>query len=155
MIEIERKYRVHHPAWEALEKPAGQLYRQGYLSRDPEKTIRVRLTETTAFLTIKGRNQGLSRLEFEYEIPLDDARMLLDQLAEAELSKVRYHILHEGKLWEVDVFQGRNAGLIVAEIELTREDESYTLPPWVADEVTHDPRYLNSNLTTHPFQAWS
>lgn len=152
--EIERKFLLNHAEWGKVEKPAGKHFRQGYISTDPAKTIRVRATESTGWLTIKGMSVGATRLEYEYEIPLTEAIELLDNFSESELEKTRYEIKFCDKLWEVDVFSGRNEGLIVAEIELLSETEQFKLPVWVADEVTHDKRYYNSNLTLHPFQDW-
>ncbi|QPH38780.1 CYTH domain-containing protein [Pedobacter endophyticus] len=152
--EIERKFLLNHAEWEKVEKPAGKHFRQGYITTDPAKTIRVRATENTGWLTIKGMSVGATRLEYEYEIPLTDAIELLDNFSESELEKTRYEIEFCDKLWEVDVFRGQNQGLIVAEIELSSETEQFELPLWVAEEVTHDKRYYNSNLTVHPFQDW-
>jgi adenylate cyclase len=152
--EIERKFLVDHDQWRQLEKPQGQRYRQGYLLTDPQKTIRVRVTETKAFLTIKGLSIGATRPEYEYEIPIEEAKELLDNFAVSELSKIRYEILFESKVWEVDEFLGDNAGLIVAEIELLREDEQFKCPPWVDKDVTEDQRYYNSSLTIYPYKKW-
>ena len=152
--EIERKFLIKESEWEKLDKPSGKQLRQGYILTDPNKTIRVRIADKTAWLTIKGISVGASRLEFEYEIPLQEGNELLDKFSEAELEKVRYEIAHKGKLWEVDVFAGDNKGLIVAEIELLSEDEQFDLPDWVAQEVTHDKKYYNSNLTKYPFKDW-
>lgn len=152
--EIERKFLIKESEWEKLDKPSGKQLRQGYILTDPNKTIRVRIADKTAWLTIKGISVGASRLEFEYEIPLQEGNELLDKFSEAELEKVRYEIAHKGKLWEVDVFAGDNKGLIVAEIELLSEDEQFDLPDWVAQEVTHDKKYYNSNLTKYPFKNW-
>jgi len=153
-LEIERKYLVDHQKWNALDKPAGKFYRQGYLSTDANKTIRIRVTDAEAYLTIKGKSTGATRQEFEYEIPLTDAEQMLNSLSESELSKTRYEIHYEGKLWEVDVFYDANDGLIVAEIELESEDEKFELPDWVLQEVTDDAKYYNSNLTLNPFKNW-
>lgn len=153
-LEIERKYLVDHKKWSKLDKPDGKLYRQGYLFIDENKTIRVRVTGSNAYLTIKGNTNNVTRDEFEYEIPLTDAQILLDTFSENELTKTRYEISHQGKLWEVDVFHDANEGLIVAEIELNSEDELFELPDWVTEEVTNDPRYYNSNLTLLPFKKW-
>ena len=153
-IEIERKYLVKLAEWQELEKPSGEFYRQGYLLTDPNKTIRVRQTSDKGFLTIKGISLGASRAEFEYEIPWNEARELLDQFAVAELSKVRYKISVDNHIWEVDVFSGKNEGLIVAEIELSSEDENFTIPGWIDREVTGEEKYYNSNLVTEPFQDW-
>lgn len=153
-LEIERKYLVHHEQWDSFNKPTGQLYRQGYILKDPNKTIRVRVTDTSAYLTIKGASVGATRTEFEYEIPKEEAIELLDNFAVSELSKIRYKILHTEKLWEVDVFLGTNEGLIVAEIELLSEDEAYEIPEWISVEVTGDNKYYNSNLSVNPFKNW-
>ncbi len=152
--EIERKFLVHHDLWHNLEKPGGQVFRQGYLLTDPQKTIRVRLTPDQAFLTIKGLTTGATRPEFEYSIPVSEATELLDLFATTELAKTRYLLPYAGKTWEVDVFAGANAGLIVAEIELDSEDETFALPEWVAGEVTHDARYYNANLARQPYTSW-
>jgi adenylate cyclase len=153
--EIERKYLVDHHKWQQIDKPAGQLYRQGYLLTDPTKTIRIRQTPKKGFLTIKGLSIGATRSEYEYEIPLDEAKELLDDFSVAELSKIRYKITFENKLWEVDEFLGDNSGLIVAEIELTSEDESFSPPAWVDREVTGQEKYYNSNLTIEPYKNWA
>ncbi|MDH7460692.1 CYTH domain-containing protein [Chitinophagaceae bacterium 26-R-25] len=153
-LEIERKYLVDHKKWNALDKPAGKFYRQGYLSTDENKTVRIRVADSEAYLTIKGKSTGATRQEFEYEIPLTDAQQMLDSLSESELSKTRYRVHYKGKLWEVDVFHDANDGLIVAEIELKSEDEQFELPDWVLQEVTDDARYYNSNLTLNPFKNW-
>jgi adenylate cyclase len=154
-IEIERKFLVNKEKWDAVIKQEKSLFRQGYIVSDPAKTIRVRLTDTEAFLTIKGLTTGASRPEFEYNIPQDDARHLLDNFCSSEISKIRYFIPHDNKLWEVDHFLGQNEGLIVAEIELESEDESLSLPNWVDQEVTSDKKYSNSNLAINPFKNWS
>ncbi len=153
-IEIERKFLVNHAQWEQLEKPVGEFYRQGYLLTDPQKTIRVRQTTDKGFLTIKGISVGATRAEFEYEIPLEEAKELLDQFAVAELSKVRYKISLGNHIWEVDVFSSKNQGLIVAEIELKSEDETFDLPDWIDREVTGEERYYNSNLVIEPYKNW-
>ena len=121
---------------------------------DPTKTIRVRQTSEKGFLTIKGISVGASRAEFEYEIPQEEAKDLLDQFSVSELSKIRYKILFENKLWEVDEFLGENEGLMVAEIELQSEDETFSTPNWIGEEVTGEEKYYNSNLTLLPFKNW-
>ena len=153
-IEIERKFLVNHDQWEQLEKPVGEFYRQGYLLTDPQKTIRVRQTSDKGFLTIKGISVGATRAEYEYEIPFEEAKELLDQFAVAELSKVRFKIAIENHIWEVDVFSGKNQGLIVAEIELESEGEEFVLPTWIDREVTGEEKYYNSNLVTKPYKDW-
>jgi adenylate cyclase len=152
--EIERKFLIDQQKWDKLSKPEGKLFRQGYLLTDQDKTIRVRATETKGFLTIKGQTIGATRMEYEYEIPLAEATELLDNFSLSELSKTRYEIPFGGKLWEVDVFFGDNEGLIVAEIELESEDETFDLPDWISNEVTEEEKYYNSNLTVKPFKDW-
>jgi adenylate cyclase len=152
--EIERKYLVDHSKWQQLDKPTGQLYRQGYLLTDPNKTIRVRQTTDKGYLTIKGLSIGATRPEYEYEIPFDEAKELLDNFSTSELSKIRYKIMIDNKTWEVDEFLGDNTGLIVAEIELISEDESFSIPKWIDKEVTGQEKYYNSNLTIEPYKNW-
>lgn len=152
-VEIERKFLVRGDGWKVLGKPV--LLRQGYLSSAPERVVRVRIEGDEAMLTIKGRNIGATRGEWEYPIPLDDASVLLDQLCEQPLiEKYRYRIEYHGFIWEVDEFFGENAGLVVAEIELLSEDQSFDKPDWIGDEVTHDPRYFNANLIRYPYRNW-
>ena len=152
--EIERKFLINHSKWLKVEKPIGNHFRQGYLLTDPTKTIRVRQTSEKGFLTIKGLSVGATRLEYEYEIPIDEAKELLNNFVVSELSKIRYNIIFEGKLWEVDEFLGDNLGLIVAEIELKSEDEKFEIPDWIDREVTSEEKYYNSNLTLHPYKNW-
>lgn len=153
-IEIERKFLVDISKWQKLEKPEGEKFRQGYLMTEKSKSIRIRQTPKTAFLTIKSGNQSLSRLEFEYEIPIQDATEILNQLAIAELSKIRYKVEFKGKIWEVDEFLDKNQGLIVAEIELNSETENFQKPDWIGMEVTEDEKYLNANLVLKPYCEW-
>ncbi len=152
--EIERKFLVKNNSW----KPkAGQgiLFRQGYLNREKERTVRVRLAGDRGFLTIKGLTLGISRPEYEYEIPSKDAEDLLKKLCEKPLvEKVRYRVAFRGVEFEIDEFLGENKGLILAEVELDSEDRSFEKPDWLGKEVSHDPRYYNSNLTKHPFLRW-
>ncbi|KQM74740.1 adenylate cyclase [Pedobacter sp. Leaf216] len=152
--EIERKFLVDQQKWNNLNKPKGNLFRQGYLLTDKDKTIRVRATETKGFLTIKGQTIGATRMEYEYEIPVAEAVELLDNFSKSELSKIRYEIPFKNKLWEVDVFSGDNKGLTVAEIELETEDDFFDIPDWVSIEVTEEEKYYNSNLTINPFKDW-
>lgn len=152
--EIERKYLLKNDAWKTL--GVGSLYRQGYLSLDQDRTVRVRITEDAGYITIKGRTSGISRAEFEYEIPLEDAVVILDTMCIGPIiEKYRFKITHEGMLWEVDQFIGSNEGLVVAEIELISEDQTFDIPPWVGDEVSDDPKYYNSNLIKNPFCDWN
>ncbi len=150
-IEIERKFLVVGDAWRAA--PA-VFYSQGYLNRDKERTVRVRIAGDEAFLTIKGVSLGASRAEFEYPIPLWDARDLLALCEQPLIEKNRCKILHEGFVWEVDEFLGENLGLVVAEIELPSEDTVFAKPDWVGEEVTADTRYFNSNLSRTPYNRW-
>jgi len=151
--EIERKYLVEGDAWRALAR--GTRYRQGYLSRDRDRTVRIRSTGDKAHITIKGPTVGARRLEFEYEIPVGDGEAMLDALAERPLiEKNRYRIPHGAVTIEVDEFLGENAGLVVAEVELQREDQAFDKPAWLGREVTDDARYYNANLTAHPFSRW-
>ncbi|MGB1031950.1 MAG: CYTH domain-containing protein [Flavobacteriales bacterium] len=152
-IEIERKFLLKSADWRQL-VVSSDLIQQGYLSTVPEKTVRVRSRGEKAFLTIKGKNEGLSRLEFEYEIPASDAQDLL-KLCDQSISKTR-HLVHQGDLvWEIDEFHDLNRGLILAEIELKSESQEFPLPCWIGEEVSNDARYYNSNLTTHPFSVWN
>ena len=151
--EIERKYLVHED--EAWRSAAGTVYRQGYLSTVKERTVRVRTIGDKAYLTIKGITVGATRLEYEYEIPLDEANELLDQLCERPLiEKKRRKLEFDGLTWEVDEFSGDNAGLILAEVELENEEQSFARPAWIAQEVTDDARYFNANLVSYPFSQW-
>lgn len=148
--EIERKFLVDGDGWRAGDPP-GERIRQGYLASDPERSVRVRLSADAARLTVKGASRGAVRAEFEYPIPLEDAREMLDTLCSTpQIEKTRHRVEHAGHVWEVDCFHGANDGLVVAEIELPSEDAPFERPPWVGEEVTGDPRYLNANLVRHP-----
>ena len=152
-VEIERKFLVQGDAWKTLGEPV--FFRQGYLSSQKERTVRVRIEGDRAVITIKGKSVGAVRGEWEYPIPVQDAAELLDGLCEQPLiEKYRRKITNGAHVWEVDEFLGANAGLVVAEIELGAEDEVFDEPEWVADEVTDDARYYNSNLIRHPFSNW-
>ena len=152
-LEIERKYLVDLEKLGTLEN--GTRIKQGYLSTNKEAVVRVRVKNDKAYLTIKGSNIGVTRLEFEYEIPLDEANEMLDKLCQKPvIDKTRYLINHENHIWELDIFYGENEGLVVVEVELSSEDETIILPSWVKEEVTTDSRYYNSNLMKHPFKDW-
>jgi CYTH domain-containing protein len=152
-LEIERKFLVIGTAWQVL--AAGVLTRQGYLSSAAERTVRVRIAGDQGFLTVKGKSRGLSRAEFEYAIPVEDAAAMLDRLCEKPLiEKTRYRVPFGAHTWEVDEFHGANAGLVVAEVELASADEEPALPPWVGREVSQDARYFNANLVKRPFTTW-
>ena len=149
--EIERKFIARPQNWSQL--ATGEHLRQGYLSRG-EATVRVRIQNARATLTIKGKNTGIARSEFEYQIPLADAQQLLQLCDGPLIEKTRYCIDFKGHTFEVDVFEGDNAGLIVAEVELQSADEKVELPGWIEREVSHDVRYFNSNLAINPFCNW-
>ena len=151
--EIERKFLVRDRA--VLDAATGIAYRQGYLSTDPGRTVRIRRAGDVGYVTIKGVSRGATRAEFEYEIPLDDAVELLALCQRPIIEKTRYRIDHAGLTWEVDVFEGDNAGLVVAEVELPSVDTVVEIPPWVGDEVTGDAQYFNANLVKHPFRDWA
>jgi CYTH domain-containing protein len=149
--EIERKFKVKEGDW-CKQKAA--TYRQGYLSTVKERTVRVRTVEDKGYLTIKGIAMGASRMEFEYEIPRQDADTLLEICEKPLIEKNRYKIMHGGFVWEIDEFFGENQGLIVAEIELENEDQYFSKPDWVGEEVTGDSRYFNANLINNPYTKW-
>jgi len=152
-IEIERKFLVVGDSWRTL--GVGIAYRQGYLVSTQGLTVRVRIAGDAGYLTIKGASSGISRAEFEYVIPILDATEMLNTLCERPLiEKVRHRILWEGLVWEIDEFAGANQGLILAEVELTDPNQSLSLPSWVGDEVSHDPRYFNAYLAKHPYREW-
>lgn len=152
-VEIERKFLVQGDGWRTQGEPV--LLRQGYLSSQAERTVRVRIEGERAVLTIKSKNVGAARGEWEYPIPVADAAELLDRLCERPLiEKYRRRIPFAGFVWEVDEFLGANAGLVVAEIELPAEDTVFNKPDWAGTEVTHDLRYLNSRLIKQPYTTW-
>jgi len=152
--EIERKYLVKVAEW--VPQDGGIHFKQGYLNSQKERVVRVRIEGDVAKLTIKGITKGVTRSEFEYGIPVEDASLLLDNLCEQPLiDKHRHKEVHFGKTWEIDVFHGLNEGLVVAEIELGSEAEAIRLPAWAGAEVSSDPRYFNSNLLKNPFSTWS
>jgi CYTH domain-containing protein len=151
--EIERKFLVRDDSFRSLAQ--GTRYRQGYLNSVKERVVRVRTIDDKGFLTIKGITTGATRAEYEYEIPVKEAEAMLDELCEQPLiEKNRYKIAHKGFTWEVDEFFGENQGLILAEVELESEDQSYDKPEWITDEVTGDPKYFNSNLIQNPYKNW-
>ncbi len=152
-LEIERKFLIDKNVLGPLKN--GYQIKQGYIKTVDFTTVRVRIRDKEAFLTLKSKNKGTTRLEFEYPIPLQDANEMLENLCQSALvEKTRYLVEHEGHTWEVDIFEGANQGLIIAEIELKSEDESFVLPKWVKEEVSHDARYYNSNLIEHPYSKW-
>lgn len=152
-VEIERKFLVRGDAWKA--SATSCAYRQGFLSTEPERTVRVRVAGDRGSLTIKGITVGARRVEYEYEIPPADAARMLGTLCKRPIiEKVRHTLVVGDHTWEIDVFEGDNAGLIIAEVELATEDEAFERPSWLGDEVTSDPRYFNSSLVAHPYKSW-
>jgi adenylate cyclase len=149
-IEIERKFLVTGAGWEDAIVDQTPM-RQGYFETGPQTTVRVRITGERAVLTIKGPTVGISRAEYEYEIPRGDAAEMLDIFcAGRQVEKVRFDVEHAGHLWEVDVFEGANEGLVLAEVELERADEDVELPDWVGEDVSQDSRYRNACLAVQP-----
>jgi adenylate cyclase len=152
-IEIEKKFLLKGDEWRALGHPV--QYRQGYLNRSKERTVRVRTMGEKGYLTIKGISKGMKRTEYEYEIPKADAVAMLNDLVEKPvIEKNRCRVEYRGLIFEIDEFFGENQGLILAEVELVSEDQKIDLPGWIGKEVTHDPRYYNSNLVLHPYTKW-
>ncbi len=153
--EIERKFLLKNSSWKEL-ADEGTQYTQGYLVGSKHASVRVRIQGKRAFLNIKSATIDITRQEFEYEIPLDEATEMLETLCEKPLiDKVRYLIKNENHVWEIDVFSGDNDGLIVAEIELKDKDENFTKPDWLGEEVSDDERYYNVCLVKHPFKDWN
>jgi adenylate cyclase len=154
-IEIERKFLISRDDWRRLVTETKRI-RQGYLGRDDSFSIRIRITDKRhGTLTVKSSQVELSRLEFEYSIPLADAEQLLSQCRGHIIAKVRHLVPWQGLVWEIDLFTGYNAGLIIAEIELASEAQQLDLPGWIGDEITGQKRYSNSWLVDHPFTSWS
>lgn len=145
-MEIERKFLVDKEKWAAVKKSAPKTIVQAYIVNTSEKTVRVRIKGTKGFLTIKGATVGISRSEFEYEIPLEDAKQIIAQFAEKVIDKERYEIKIGNHIWEIDEFHGKLEGLVLAEIELESEDEHFKKPEWVTEEVSTDPAYFNAKL---------
>jgi len=152
MLEIERKFLVQRDKWQPND--SGKKIKQGYLLADAERTVRVRLAGAHAFLTIKGKSVGISRTELEYEIPIADAEILFQLCVDTYIEKTRYYERHGELTWEIDVFEGQNKGLVMAEVELKSEDQPVELPEWAGEEVSGDYRYFNGWLSKHPFSSW-
>lgn len=151
--EIERKFRVNTDAW--VPRDPGTHFKQGYLSSQKERVVRVRIEGTRAVLTIKGLTTANARAEFEYPIPVEDAEAMLEGICEQPLiDKHRYVEVHNERTWEIDVFHGDNDGLVIAEVELPAADAVVELPPWAGEEVSGDPRFFNSNLLKQPYSLW-
>ncbi len=152
--EIERKFLLRNDDWRR-QADAGTPFKQGYLAGSDRASVRVRIEGEQANINIKSATLGVRRQEFEYPVPLADAGELLATLCEQPLiEKTRYHVDYAGHRWEIDVFEGDNAGLVVAEIELTDENEPFERPPWLGEEVSDDPRYYNVSLVKHPYRDW-
>ena len=150
--EIEKKFLLKNDNWR--KNAIGTFYRQGYLSSQKEHTVRIRISGEEAFLTIKGPSQGASRLEFEYSIPASDANEIMALCKKPIIEKTRYIVFHNGLKWEIDEFEGINKGLLLAELELKHENQSFDLPDWAGEEVTGNPDYYNANLVKKPFSTW-
>lgn len=152
-LEIERKFLINKQLWQAPNK--GQHLAQGYIAANAHKlSVRIRIADDTAWLNLKGWINDISRHEYEYPIPISDARELLNNFAGSIVEKIRYQVDYAGHTWEVDEFLGDNAGLMVAEIELDSEAQEFDKPDWIAKEVSDDPRYLNTSLAQMPFSKW-
>jgi CYTH domain-containing protein len=149
--EIERKFLVEGTSWRQSDSIR---LSQCYLNRDKHRTVRIRIAADKAFLTVKSVTHGATRAEFEYEIPVADAQQMLRFSDGPIIEKNRHTIVHDGFKWEVDEFLGDNAGLVMAEIEQTAEDQPVSRPPWLGREVTDDSRFYNSNLAAHPYGSW-
>ncbi len=145
-IEIEYKFLVNHEKWEKLVKPEPQLIVQGFLSKNEKLVVRVRILGDQGFLTIKGKTSGIRRSEFEYEIPKNEAEEMINLFTDKHIRKQRYVIHEDGKNWEVDVFEGKLEGLILAELEVKSEEEEFTPPDWTTTDVSNDPQYYNAVL---------
>ena len=152
--EIERKFLIKNDSWRSL-ADVGTAYSQGYLVGSEHASVRVRIQGKRAFLNIKSATIDITRQEFEYEIPLAEAKEMLETLCEKPLiDKVRYHVKNANHTWEIDVFSGDNKGLVVAEIELKDKDEYFEKPEWLGEEVSDDIRYYNVRLGKHPYKDW-
>lgn len=153
--EIERKFLILPEKWEALTKPQPLYCLQSYIATENKKVVRARVIGDKGFLTIKGKTEGISRLEFEYEIPKSEAQEMIDQLGGPAIEKNRFFIPQDEYTWEIDVFMGDNEGLLVAEIELPSVDAKFNKPDWLGKEVSDAPKYYNVNLQQSPFKTWA
>ncbi|MBI9038279.1 MAG: CYTH domain-containing protein [Bacteroidales bacterium] len=150
--EIERKYLVKGDQFKKLAK--GVFCRQGYLCFENKNAFRVRIIGENAFLTIKGKTGGVTRLEYEYKIPFDEAKEIIEKLCVKQIEKFRYNYEYKGFLWEVDEFLGKNEGLVIAEIELESEDQFFKKPSWIGEEVSYDIKFQNYQLAINPYKNW-
>ncbi|MFA5817580.1 MAG: CYTH domain-containing protein, partial [Bacteroidales bacterium] len=154
-MEIERKYLVNKILWQVLHYPVNAIFiQQAYLSTDPKCTVRIRITDSKALITIKGESKGISRKEFEYYVPLNDGLEIIRLAGTPLIIKRRYVIRHKGYNWEVDEFLGDNEGLILAEVELNSDTENPEWPEWIDKDVSGDPRYFNLQLAINPINNW-
>lgn len=153
-VETERKYLINVEKWKDAFKDERHDVQQGYILNSPDKIVRIRVYDNKGFITIKGTVQGISRPEFEYEIPVEEASVLLNNFCTTIVKKTRHKVLYKGKTWEVDEFLEENEGLFIAELELESEGEQFELPEWIEKEVTGDKRYYNSYLSNHPYTNW-
>ena len=153
-VEIERKFLVNTIPFQQIHR--SKKVKQGYMVHDEHQVVRVRSMDNDHFLTIKSNSKGLSRLEFEYQIPKEDAMDMFEHLCGSGIiEKTRHYIETPNHTWEIDEFHGRNQGLVVAEIELESEDEQFDIPEWIGEEVSDDPRYYNMNLVANPYEVWN
>lgn len=152
MQEIERKFLIDKKRWKPKDK--GHKIVQGYLSADPERVVRVRISDDKAFITIKGKPTGIVRTELEYEIPKNEAEVLMKMCLNSVVEKIRYKEQIGDLIWEIDIFEGKNKGLILAEVELESENQSIDLPDWATHEVSGETRYFNLWLSINPFINW-
>jgi adenylate cyclase len=151
-IEIERKFLVINDAWRS--QAVGTFYCQGYIAKTENVTVRVRIIGNQGFVTVKGKTERYSRPEFEYPIPVDDAKEMMQLWCTYVVEKNRYRIPIDNLVWEVDEFKGLNEGLVIAEVELEHPDQVVPLPPWLGAEVSHQSQYFNSSLAQNPYQEW-
>jgi CYTH domain-containing protein len=153
-VEIEKKFLLKDDSWRK-QATTSMHYRQGYLSSQSGRVVRIRTVEEKAYLTIKGKSVGAVRSEYEYEIPYEEAVEILSQVCEKPIiEKIRYKIMYQGLLWEIDEFEAENKGLVIAEVELEDEHQTINLPPWIGEEVTLQDKYYNASLIKNPFSAW-
>lgn len=153
-LEIERKFLIVSDGWRSQVEGLPKRLSQGYLCSDARKSVRVRIAGERATVTVKGAREGITRLELQYDIPVRDAELMLALCERPLIDKTRYIVRHDGMKWEVDIFHAENEGLMVAEIELEREDQPVNLPDWVGQEVSHEARYYNSCLVKNPYSTW-
>lgn len=152
MLEIERKFLVDRNKWKPSGK--GEKIIQGYLSTDKERVVRIRIKRDKAWLTIKGKTQGIVRSEFEYEVPVQEAYEIMKMSLDNPIEKTRYKERIGELIWEIDVFEGINQGLCLAEVELDDENQPIEIPGWITEEVSNDIRYFNAWLSQHPYTTW-